>query len=448
MSKPIILIDDEEKFAVMLHELLQGNGYESDYCLNPEEALVRLKQENYQLVITDYKMPQMDGAEFLQEARRINPDLPVIMISGLMNMPELIKVANIGVTLVLEKPFNIEDLLENIARFVKPSASEQATAEAMDMEASEISFQQEKVTVTYPSPASYLSDTSNENKRFLETLWKAANACRHLPFYTQRGAEIRLVAKEIMNWTGQEDDEADVVRIEFADTSSEITQNWFMESEGFPSALLVDLRDVEWNDAARAKFAEWVDFVETCGKDISMSRIMYVLPMGARFELSEIGMKEEYEPMFSTDYPVLLALRDRLLDTATYINRYLGEQDKEAIGTDGLVQLLHHPWPGGFMELQEKLTRICKLAESTEDISTDQLTQILHSDVISEAPSAVCLNVVSYLKRRQREYILLHRKAGEDLKDTILRLGIDSDSVAVDDVLEDKELAFPSIVKA
>lgn len=447
MSKPIILIDDEEKFAVMLHELLQGNGYDSDYCLNPEEALVRLKQENYQLVITDYKMPQMDGAEFLQEARRINPDLPVIMVSGLMNMPELIKVANIGVTLVLEKPFNIEDLLENVARFVKPSASEQATAEAMDMEASEISFQQEKVTVTYPAPASYLSDASNENKRFLETLWKAANKCRHLPFYAQHGAEVRLLAREILNWTGHDAD-ADVVRIEFADVDSEITRNWFIDSQGFPGALLVDLRDIEWNDAAREKFSSWVEFVETCGKDISMSRIMYVLPMGIRFDLQEIGLKEEYAAMFSSDYPVLLSLRDRLLDTAAYINRGLAGSEKEAIGSDGLAQLLQHPWPGGFMELQEKLGKICKLAETSEDISTDQLSQILYSDVISEAPSAVCLNVATYLRRRQREYILLHRKPGEDLKDTVLRLGIDSDAVSVDDVLEDRELAFPGIVKA
>ena len=101
MSKPILLIDDEEKFAQMLQELLQLSGYESDYCLNPKEAVARLRQEEFDLVITDYKMPEMDGAEFLQEARKLNPDLPVIMISGLMNMPELIKVANIVALLII-----------------------------------------------------------------------------------------------------------------------------------------------------------------------------------------------------------------------------------------------------------------------------------------------------------------------------------------------------------
>ncbi len=446
MSKPIILIDDEEKFALMLHELLQGNGYEADYCLNPEEALVRLRKENYQLVITDYKMPQMDGAQFLQEARRINPDLPVIMISGLMNMPELIKVANIGVTLVLEKPFNIEELLENVSRFVKPSASEQATAEAMDMEASEISFQQEKVSVTYPSPASYVSDASNENKRFLEMLWNAANAHRHLPFCAQHGAEIRQVAMEVMGWTGQEG-QSEVVRIDFADTDKEITRDWVAGSESFPGALLVDLRDIDWDDAARKKMAAWVRFVETCGKDLSMARILYVLPMGMHLDVAELDLNEELSQLFSTDHPVLLGLRDRLLDTATYMNQLLGETGKSAVGSDGLAQLLHHPWPGGYQELQDKLGKLAAMANASDDISTEQISEVLHSDVINEVPSAVCLGVETYLKRRQREYILLHRKSGEDLKETVLRLGIDSDSIKVDDVLEDRQLAFPGVLQ-
>ena len=118
MSKPILLIDDEEQFAQMLRDLLQLNGYEAEYCLDPSEALTRLQNENFELVITDYRIPEMDGAQFLEATRLFNPDIPVIMISGLMNMPELIRVANIGVTLVLEKPFKTEELLEHVARRV------------------------------------------------------------------------------------------------------------------------------------------------------------------------------------------------------------------------------------------------------------------------------------------------------------------------------------------
>lgn len=447
MSKPIILIDDEEKFARMLHELLQGNGYESDFCLNPEEALVRIKQENYQLIITDYKMPQMDGAEFLVEARRINPDLPVIMISGLMNLPELIKVANIGVTLVLEKPFNIEDLLESISRFVKPSGDKEVTREAMEMEASEISFQQEKVSVTYPSPARVISDASNENKRFLETLWSCANNCRHLPFYAQHGAEIRLVARELAAWTGQQED-YEPVRIDFVDTDRDITRDWFLKAEGLEGVLMVDLRDVKWDESSMAKFADWIEFVETCGQDLSMLRLVYMLPLGTKFDLSNLKLKDSTREVFSTDYPVLLSLKDRLKDVAAYINRFLDSGHKQAVGETGLAQLLHYPWPGGYLELRDKMRLICNHLDSGQSISPEQLAVILSSDdkPLCAPQQGYCLG--AYLRRRQNDYIQMHRKQYEDLKDTILRLGVDSDRVSVVDVMEGRELAFPAILNA
>ena len=446
MSKPIILIDDEEKFARMLHELLQGNGYDSDFCLNPEEALVRIKQENYQLVITDYKMPQMDGAEFLVEARRINPDLPVIMISGLMNMPELIKVANIGVTLVLEKPFNIEDLLESISRFVKPTGHKEASKEAMDMEASEISFQQEKVSVTYPTPTMILSDASNENKRFLETLWQSANNCRHLPFYAQHGAETRLVARELSMWTGQTDD-YEPVRIDFIDTDREVTRDWFLKAEGLAGVVMVDLREVDWDAASMAKFTDWIDFVETSGRDLSMLRLVYMLPLGTKFDLAKLGLSEQVKQVFSTDYPVLLSLKDRLKDVAAYINRELETAHKQAIGETGLAQILHYSWPGGYLELKDKLKQVRLRIECGETVDSDLLAVILSGNEKPLPAPDDGYGLGAYLKRRQNEYIQMHRKQYEDLKDTVLRLGVDSDRVSVEDVMQGNELAFPNILK-
>jgi hypothetical protein len=98
------------------------------------------------------------------------------------------------------------------------------------------------------------------------------------------------------------------------------------------------------------------------------------------------------------------------------------------------------------MELHDRLNAIKERLDAGDSLGDEDLRKTLAErggeDVIFEED----LDVVAYLKRRQREYVLLHREAGEELKDTVLRLGIDSDSVSVEDVVENKQLAFPEVI--
>ena len=93
MAQRILVLDDEENYADMLRALLEQHSFLVDSVTDPARALERLHGTGYELVISDYKMPGMDGADFLSRAREMNPDLPVILVSGLMNTPDLVKVA-------------------------------------------------------------------------------------------------------------------------------------------------------------------------------------------------------------------------------------------------------------------------------------------------------------------------------------------------------------------
>ena len=445
MSNSILLIDDEEKFAQMLQELLQANGYESDYCLNPKEAIALLGKEDYDLVITDYKMPEMDGAEFLQKARKINPDLPVIMISGLMNMTELIKVANIGVTLVLEKPFKTEELIEHVARFVRTEPEDGSAQESLGVEASELNFQSDPVPVTYPCPAKYFGDASSENKRFLESIWKMANAFRHLSFSAQPGAEIRLLAKEIMEWTDQ-DPEAEVVRIDHLDTSTDFTRNWILETEPFPAVLVIDLRDGPWKEETLDALVKWIAFVEGSGKDLSLSRILYVLPTGVRFLPAELSLDPATRDLFAGECPVLMPLRDRILDVALYLGRLLGKDERERLGSHTLKQLLHYSWPGGYQELSSRVGSLKAHLAAGDELDESRVMEILADRGADSLALKGDLSLEGYLCRRQREYILLHRETGEDLKHTLHRLGIEELPVDPEKILKDEVLVYPDLL--
>jgi DNA-binding NtrC family response regulator len=193
--------------------------------------------------------------------------------------------------------------------------------------------------------------------------------------------------------------------------------------------------------------ADWISFIETCGRDLSLSRILYVLPTGATFSTDQLDLSSELKALISGECPVLLSLRERILDIATYLDRLFSPEERTAMGEGALLRLLHYAWPGGYQELASRVSAIkARLAEQQE-MTPDAVAAILSDR--SEDPASLkgSLDLEGYLKRRQREYIILHRKSGEDLKDTLLRLGIREKGIDTDTILHDSELIYPEMIQ-
>ena len=81
MAGKILVLDDEQNYAEMLRDLLVQEGFCTDMVTRPVDALKKLDTEEYDLVVADYKMPVMDGADFMERARARLPSLPIIMVS-------------------------------------------------------------------------------------------------------------------------------------------------------------------------------------------------------------------------------------------------------------------------------------------------------------------------------------------------------------------------------
>src|SRR5678815_3737980 len=78
----ILIIDDEKAIRKTLMEILSFEGYKIEEAADGEEGLKKFKEKNYDLVLCDIKMPKLDGIEFLEKAKEVNVDVPVIIISG------------------------------------------------------------------------------------------------------------------------------------------------------------------------------------------------------------------------------------------------------------------------------------------------------------------------------------------------------------------------------
>lgn len=106
----ILLVDDDEGVCHSFSRLLEKRGYRVDSLKSAIDAIKSLKKSQYDILLTDLKMPEMDGIELLKEARKIDPDLGVIIMTGYGEIASYLKAMDLGAVEYLNKPIKINDL--------------------------------------------------------------------------------------------------------------------------------------------------------------------------------------------------------------------------------------------------------------------------------------------------------------------------------------------------
>lgn len=112
----ILVVDDEQAVRDLLAKTLTMADYDVDSAPDGATAIDRMRAVEYDLLITDLKMPGMDGLSVIREARRATPDLPVIIITGYSTEASAIEAINLGVAGYLTKPFRLPRILAAAAR--------------------------------------------------------------------------------------------------------------------------------------------------------------------------------------------------------------------------------------------------------------------------------------------------------------------------------------------
>ena len=119
-SKKILIVDDNPNMSVLLSDILEIFEYQGTQAEDGEEALEKLKSDEYALVFTDLRMPKMDGIDLLKAIKDNHPKVPVVVITGY----SLGETQNMLLTEkadgFLNKPFKvneIKDLLEKLLKF-------------------------------------------------------------------------------------------------------------------------------------------------------------------------------------------------------------------------------------------------------------------------------------------------------------------------------------------
>ena len=117
MDERILIVDDDVDMAEACRKIFRKAGIESDAVYGAQQALDALAREpRYTLVLTDLRMPRIDGTELLQRIKKDHPQIDVIMMTGYGTIQNAIQAMKIGATDYITKPFDKEELLRAVTR--------------------------------------------------------------------------------------------------------------------------------------------------------------------------------------------------------------------------------------------------------------------------------------------------------------------------------------------
>ncbi|GFO68439.1 Fis family transcriptional regulator [Geomonas limicola] len=112
----VLVVDDEPVIRIGLTRTLEGASFTVDTASNGHLAIEMLQQKNYDLIITDLKMPGMSGFEVLSAVKALQPEAPVIMITGFATVETAVEAMKNGAADYIVKPFEPSQILEKVQR--------------------------------------------------------------------------------------------------------------------------------------------------------------------------------------------------------------------------------------------------------------------------------------------------------------------------------------------
>ena len=114
----ILLAEDDEDMRRFLAKALENAGYEVTSFDNGQSAYERLREEPFNLLLTDIVMPQMDGIELARKAAELDPDLKIMFITGFAAVALNADIETPKDAKILSKPFHLRDLVSEVSRLI------------------------------------------------------------------------------------------------------------------------------------------------------------------------------------------------------------------------------------------------------------------------------------------------------------------------------------------
>lgn len=376
----ILIIDDEKAIRKTLTEILSFEGYKIDEAVDGEEGLKKFKEKTYDVVLSDIKMPKIDGLDFLQKAIESNPDVPIIMISGHGNIETAVEAVKKGAYDFIQKPPDLNRLLITIRNAMERNSlvTETKTLKRKAFKA------QEMIGESAPI------------KKIKETIEKVAPTEARVLITGENGVGKELVAR----WLHEKSNRADgpLVEVNCAAIPSELIESELFghEKGSFTSAIkqrigkfeqanggtlfLDEIGDMSLNAQAKVLRALQEGKITRVGADKDINVDVRVIAATNKDLMKEVEAKNFRLDLYHRLSVILIhvpSLNERKDDIPLLVNRFLEDicEDygitKKAIAEDAIKSLQDYNWTGNIRELRNVVERLVILSGKTitkEDI--------------------------------------------------------------------------------
>lgn len=370
----LLIIDDEKAIRKTLAEILSFEGYKIDETADGEEGLKKFKEKTYDAVLCDIKMPKVDGMEFLQKAVEINPDVPIIMISGHGNIETAVEAVKKGAYDFIQKPPDLNRLLITIRNAMERNklVNETKTLRRRALKVQNMIGESEAI------------------RRIKETIEKVAPTDARVLITGENGVGKELVAR----WLHEKSNRAGnpLVEVNCAAIPSELIESELFghEKGSFTSAIkqrigkfeqanggtlfLDEIGDMSLGAQAKVLRALQEGKITRVGADKDISVDVRVIAATNKDLLKEVDDKLFRLDLYHRLSVIIIdvpSLNERREDIPLLIHSFLNElredygDGKKEIDDEAMKALQEYNWTGNIRELRNVVERLVILSGQT-----------------------------------------------------------------------------------
>ncbi len=370
----ILIIDDEKAIRKTLSEILGYEGYKIDESSDGEEGLNKFRVKNYDLVLCDIKMPKLDGIEFLEKAKEINPEVPIIIISGHGNIETAVEAVKKGAYDYISKPPDLNRMLITLR-----NAMDKTTLVA-----------ETKVLKRRVNKVQEMVGESQPIQKIKETIDKIAPTEARVLITGENGVGKELVARWIHQKSARSS--GSIVEVNCAAIPGELIESELFghEKGSFTSAVkqrigkfeqasggtlfLDEIGDMSLNAQAKVLRALQEGKITRVGADRDINVDVRVIAATNKDLLKEVEQKNFRLDLYHRLGVIILHvpnLNERASDIPLLVDRFLTDiatdygQPLKSIDKKALELLQKYKWTGNVRELRNVVERLIILSGKT-----------------------------------------------------------------------------------